>query len=301
VTERAGEVHQLVRTFHSTCIVSDYERTVDALAALGGLRVLEYSALELVGRRGGMTWIGDGSIEVGQPIVADHAAQRFVDRFGGGMHSLAFQVAHLDATLDHLGSAGVAVGTRPLDWFCFTDPRTTGGLLFEWSQRTVPEDPRTGAGEPPFTVEPLVDVRTQAFAGAVVPDPIEWAETYGEAFGLREAFRDTSAGLDHPVVGLAAPDSMLALYRLPGEASASLWGAIHDRARFHVLGLGVDDLEATHEALLGAGIRVLWRDDRCVTVDPHGAGDVGVVFIEGLLPGDARRPATGQSSTVARA
>jgi hypothetical protein len=270
-------------------MVPDYDGTITAMARLGGLRVLEYSEMELIGRRGGMTWIGDNSIEVAQPIVAGHATQKFLERFGPGMHSLAFEIEDLDATLDHLAAAGVALGTRPLDWFCFTDPRTTGGLLFEWSEHSVPEDPRDGAEAPPFLVEPVLDVKTQAFAGAVVPDPIEWAETYGDVLGLRETFRDSSAGAGHPMVGLAAPDYTLALYRLPGEeASESLWGAAHRRARFHALGLGVADLEAAHAALVAAGLRILWRDDRFVTVHPDDAGDVTVVVVEGGLPSDPR-------------
>jgi hypothetical protein len=285
VTPRA---HRIVRTFHSTCMVPDYDRTVGALGHLAGLRVLEYSAMESIGRRGGMTWIGDGSIEVAEPIVDGHPAQRFLTRFGPGMHSLAFQVDDLDASLEHLARSGIAVGVRPLDWYCFTDPRTTGGLLFEWSERTVPEDPRTGAAEPAFVGEPILRVRTQAFVGAVVPDPLAWAETFAEPLGLTETFHDPTAGVGHPVVGLAGPDSTLALYRMPGDSSELLWGAAHDRARFHVLGLGVDDLEAAYAALTGAGIRVLWRDDRCVTVDPDDAGDVTVVIVEGVLRGDPR-------------
>ena len=278
-------------------MVRDYDRTVDELAHLVGLRVLECSESELVGRKGGMTWIGDGSLEVAEPIVAGHAAQRFLDRFGPGMHSVAFQVRDLDATLERLASGGVRVGARPLDWFCFTDPRTTGGLLFEWSERTVPEDPRAGATEPAFVVDPVLDVRANAFTGAVVPDPIAWAETFGQPFGLVETFRDVDAGPGRPVVGLAGPDSTLALYALPGAASVGLWGASHDRPRVHVLGVGVPDLDAAHDALRAARVSVLWRDERFVVIDPSGAGDVTVAVVEGLLPGDRR----GQSTTDARA
>jgi len=288
--------HEIVRTFHSTCMVGGYDRTVDALADLVGLRVLECSESELVGRKGGMTWIGDGSLEVAQPIVADHANQRFLDRFGPGMHSLAFQVTDLDATLERLAGVGVAVGVRPADWFCFTDPRTTGGLLFEWSARTVPEDPRAGAAAPAFVVEPVLAVDTIAFVGAVVADPIAWAETFAEPFGLTETFRRSSAPPGQPVVGLAAPDAMVALFALPGDASGALWGAHHERARFHALGVGVADLDAAIAALTAARVDVLWRDDELAVVDPAAAGDVCLVLVGGRLTGDPR-----QSTTTARA
>jgi hypothetical protein len=269
-------------------MISDYDATIDALSRVAGLRVLEYGAAENIGRRGGMTWVGDNSIEVAQPIVAGHAAERFLLRFGPGMHSYALQVADLDATIDHLATGGVTVGVRPEKGFCFTDPRTTGGLLFEWSEFTVDEDPRIGAPVPPFTTEPLLDVRTHAFVGAVVPDPLAWADTFGPLFGLREAFRRTSSDAGEPVVGLAAPDCILALYELPGSRGTELWGADHPRARCHLLGLGVPDLDEAAQALAAAGIPLVRRDDSALVPEPGATGEVPLMLIEGLLPGDPR-------------
>jgi hypothetical protein len=281
--------HELVRTFHSTCMINDYDATVAALGQVAGLRVLEYGEAENIGRRGGMTWIGDNSIEVAEPIVDGHAAQRFLLRFGPGMHSYALQVADLDATIAHLGTGGVGVGVRPSDGFCFTDPRTTGGLLFEWSGFTVEEDPRVGAPVPPFLTEPILDVRTHAFVGAVVPEPEAWAEQFGPLFGLRESFRQPGRGPGEPAVGLVAPDCTLALYPLPGEESVALWGASHTRARVHVLGLGVPDLADAASALDRAGVDVLRRTETALIVDPAATGEVPVVLVDELLPGDPRR------------
>lgn len=269
-------------------MITDYDHTVDVLGRIAGLRVLEYGEAEEIGRRGGMTWIGDNSIEVGQPIVKGHAAERFVNRLGPGMHSYAFQVDDLDATIEHLVSRGVTVGVRPSQGFCFTDPRTTGGLLFEWSELVVPEDPRAGGSLPPHRVEPLLDIRTHAFVGAVLPDPLEWVDTFGALFGLTETFREPSAKPSHPVVGLATPDCTLALYRLPRAQSRELWGVEHTRARCHVLGLGVPDLTDARRALEQDGIPVLWRDDSYLAVDPAHTGEVPLILMEGLLPGDPR-------------
>jgi catechol 2,3-dioxygenase-like lactoylglutathione lyase family enzyme len=281
--------HQLIRTFHSTCMVNDYDATIAALGRLAGLRVLEYSALEYVGRRGGMTWIGDNSLEVGEPIVEGHSVERFLHRYGPGMHSYAFQVADLEATIGHLGAEGIAVGSRPGPTFCFTDPRTTGGLLFEWSNKTAQEDPRIGAPVPPYLTEPLLDVRTHAFVGALVPDPVDWAVKYGPILGLVEAFHNPGSGLGEPVVGLAAPDCILALYRLPGNESRALWGAEYSRPRFHVLGLGVGDLQEAVQALVRAEIPLIRQTDQAVVPDPKATGEVSVMLVDSLLPGDPRR------------
>jgi len=282
------EGHQLVRTFHSTCMITDYDATVAALSRVAGLRVLEYSEAELIGRRGGMTWIGDNSMEVAQPIVEGHAAHRFLLGFGPGMHSYALQVKDLNGTIAHLAEHGVTVGVRPAEGFCFTHPATTGGLLFEWSDFTVEEDPRIGAPVPPRTVEPLLDVQTHAFVGAVVPDPVEWAETFGPVFGLAESFRHVGVPAGDPAVGLVAPDCTIALYRLAPEDGVALWGADHARARVHVLGLEVPDLGVASRSLEEAGIGFVRRTDEVVVVRPGDTGEVPLVLVEELLEGDPR-------------
>src|SRR3954471_383979 len=96
--------------FHATAMVANYAAARDRLAALFGLTVLEYgeSSAPGVGRRGGMTWLGDNSLELGEPSVPG-AVERFVATTGGGMHSVACQVASVDETVDHLERYGVRV------------------------------------------------------------------------------------------------------------------------------------------------------------------------------------------------
>jgi len=81
----AGE-HKVRWLFHGTAMVNDYDATLDWLATYCGCRVLEYSEQLNPGiaRRGGMTWMGDNSLELGQPIIPGAASARFVERFGPG-------------------------------------------------------------------------------------------------------------------------------------------------------------------------------------------------------------------------
>ena len=60
-------------------MVADYDLATERLGSLTGLTVLEYgeSAEPGIGRRGGMAWVGDNAIEIGQPVV-DGAARQFV-------------------------------------------------------------------------------------------------------------------------------------------------------------------------------------------------------------------------------
>jgi catechol 2,3-dioxygenase-like lactoylglutathione lyase family enzyme len=275
--------------FHSTAMVPDYDLAVDRLAALFGLRVLEYSEADhpAVGRRGGMTWIGDGSIELGQPIVEGAQPDRFVQRTGGGMSGVALWVEDLAATVDHLAAHGVGMPVQ-LAGFGFTSPRETFGLHLEWSDFTVEEDPRLGAALPPHRAPPLVEVTHQAFVGAIVDDPIDAARGLGDRLGVPVTFEAPDAGPGDPGAGLSLGDCTLALFRLAPEASQELWGRGHERPRVHLLGLAVDDLAGARDALGRAGIAVLRERDHLLVLDTRTTAGVEVALVDHLLPGDPR-------------
>src|SRR4051794_38791934 len=93
--------HGVQYMFHSTAMVRDYDTACAQLARLAGLRVLECDERDDVGRRGGLTWLGDNGIEVGEPVGPDSAPGRFVDAHGGGMHSLGVEVRSIEAAIAH--------------------------------------------------------------------------------------------------------------------------------------------------------------------------------------------------------
>src|SRR5277367_2341231 len=205
--------HHVRWLFHSTAMVADYELAVRNLAAIVGLTVLEYSESTEpgIGRRGGMAWAGDNAVEIGQPI-GDGAAAQFVERFGGGMHSIALQVENLEATMAHLQQEQVHIAARPRPEMCFSDPRDTGGIFFQWSSFELPVDPRFGA--PP-------------------PDPLPTGRVLAPV--THHAFVDGAAPPGHPMVGVSLGDCTLALFPLPGDDGHTLWGRPYERARTHLL------------------------------------------------------------------
>lgn len=276
--------------FHSTAMVPDYDRAVGELQTIAGLRVLEYGESEQpeIGRRGGMTWIGDNSIEIGQPIVDTGGAARFVARHGGGMHSVALQVGDLDATVEHINRCGVRIAARPLPEMCFTDPRDTGGVFFEWAVFELDVDPRFGAAPPPYAVPPLMEIGEQSYTGALVDDPVYWADTFARLFGTEVTFEDPHAGPGSPRAGVSMQDSTLALYKLVPERSDSLWGRTYGAPRAHLMALRVDDLDEAAGALTEAGIKVVRTDDSTIIVDPDSTGGIQTAFVDRLLPGDPR-------------
>ncbi len=276
--------------FHSTAMVGDYDLACSRLARMAGLRVMEYSENPhpAVGRRGGMTWVGDNSIEIGQPIIETGGAARFVDRFGGGVHSVALQVADLDSTIAYLERHGVAIAARPAEWFCFSDPRQTGGIFFEWFDGSVPEDPRYGGTLPPYSQEVLLPVSRHAFVGAVVDNPSEWAKRFAALLGTEVLFDRASSDPSSPVAAVSLKDNVLALYDLPEDSSRKLWGMDLSRPRTHVVGFQVAQLAGLTERLTEAGFGVVRSDPDAIVVDPSSTGGVGVVLVADLLPNDPR-------------
>jgi hypothetical protein len=111
------------------------------------------------------------------------------------------------------------------------------------------------------------------------------------------AFRTPNAAPGEPAVGLAAPDCVLALYPMPEGDSLSLWGGEHPRARCHILGLGVPNVDEAAKTLAAAGIGVVRRTATSVVVNPAATGEVPLVLIDELLPGDPRQLAPVSQAT----
>lgn len=276
--------------FHSTAMVPDYDHAVARLGELIGLRVLEYSEAHEpeIGRRGGMTWIGDGSLELCEPIVEGAAPDRFVTRTGGGMQGVAIWVEHFGATLAHLEAQGCAMPVRMPDGFGFSSPRTTCGIQLEWSEFTVDEDPRAGAPEPAFAQAPVLEVTHHAFVGALVADPIADARRLAALLDTEVSFERGEGPAGEPAAGVSLGDCTLALYPLRPRESPSLWGRQHDRPRVHLLGVCVPELGKASRALADAGVRVLRAAPGTLVLDPDSTAGVELGVVDHLLPGDPR-------------
>jgi catechol 2,3-dioxygenase-like lactoylglutathione lyase family enzyme len=276
--------------FHATAMGPDYDAMLDPLARLFGARVMHRQQLEPpVGRDGGMVWIGDNSIEIGAPFGHDSPVAGFVERFGGGMHSVAVQVADLAATLRRVEPLGVEVAARISPEIVFTRPGATAGLVLEWASHVQDDDPRWGAALLPFTEPPVVAVDRMAFVAAVVADPVADGRRLAEVLDTELVDYGDGLGPDAPRVALDLGDSMLALYPLPPdeETSLAIWGGHHTRARCLALALSVVDQRVAERALAAEGVVVHHRgaDGRAVLVDGL---PFPVVLTETLLPGDPR-------------
>lgn len=275
--------------FHATAMVRDFDTVAAAMGELFGCRVLHVTTdAERIGRRGGMTWVGDNSLEIGEPAGDDSPVRSFIDRFGPGMHSLAVQVHDVDATADRLEAIGVRVASRPYAGLMFTRPSDTEGLLIEWYSNERDDDPRFGAGLPPAHREPTVLVGQIAYVGAAVADPQRSALRLAEIFGTSVLTMPRPAGPIAPATAVSLGDCALALFDLSATVhQAPLFGRPVDRPQVHTMALKVDDLSVAAASLRAAGIRVVRDGQGVVVPDPSEIG-VSVMLTDALLPGDPR-------------
>jgi hypothetical protein len=236
-----------------------------------------------------MTWIGDNSIEIGAPFGEGSSVATFVERLGGGMHSVAVQVPDVAATLARLEPLGVEVASRISDQIVFTRSGGTAGLVLEWASHVQDDDPRWGAPVPAFVEEPVVNVERVAFVGALVRDPVADGERLAEVLDTRLVAYEHDGAPDVPHRALDLGDCVLALYPIPPDPATSrtVWGGVHDRPRCLALGLTVADQTIAERALAAAGLEVHHRasDGRVVLVDGL---SFPIVLTEHLLPGDPR-------------
>jgi len=283
--------------WHATVMGADYDRLLDPLRRLFGAVVMHDLTSEdpRVGRRGGMVWLGDNSVEIGAPVGERSPIRGFVERMGGGMHSIALRlpdVAAFAALRERLAADAVEVAVALGDDVLFTHPRSTGGLMLEWSARRTDDDPRFGhelPAELPSERPPAVaPVARYGFVTAVVADPVRTAEQLAGLFGTDVVRAVPGAAAGEIAAAVSLVDCMLVLFALPDGSGAWPWGTPPDRARFHGHGLVVDDLAASLDALERVGVGVVAELEDAVLLDPL-ALPVPTFLSERPLAGDPRR------------
>ena len=81
--------------------------------------------------------VGDGHIELLQPLGPETAVGKFLEKRGPGLHHVAYRVENVEETLKALADAGVAlIDSEPRTGIrgsrvAFLHPKSTGGVLTE--------------------------------------------------------------------------------------------------------------------------------------------------------------------------
>ena len=115
----------------------------DLDAALGfyhdtlGLKMMERREVPEEGVEIAFLSVGEGRIELLQPLDEESSMARFLEKRGEGLHHICLAVGDVEATMERLRAAGAqplskelrvnAYGTR----YVFVHPRSTHGVLLE--------------------------------------------------------------------------------------------------------------------------------------------------------------------------
>jgi methylmalonyl-CoA/ethylmalonyl-CoA epimerase len=93
--------------------------------------------VESLGVEAAMLDVGDGHVELLQPLGPETPVGKYLDKRGPGLHHVAYAVDDIDATLGKLKDSGVEMidsearqGIRN-SRVAFLHPRATGGVLTE--------------------------------------------------------------------------------------------------------------------------------------------------------------------------
>jgi methylmalonyl-CoA/ethylmalonyl-CoA epimerase len=122
---------------HLGVAVDDLDAALATYERLFGAEVEHRATVEEQGVRAASLRIGDGRVELLEPLAADTPVGRFLAKRGPGMHHVAFEVSDLPATIAELAGAGAdLVDDSPREGLfglevAFIHPDSVHGVLAE--------------------------------------------------------------------------------------------------------------------------------------------------------------------------
>jgi methylmalonyl-CoA/ethylmalonyl-CoA epimerase len=122
---------------HLGVAVEDLEQALETYARLFGARVEHRATVDDQCVRAASLRIGDGRVELLEPLGGDTPVGRFLAKRGPGMHHVAYEVDDLRATLAELADAGAdLIDTTPREGLfglevAFVHPDSVHGVLSE--------------------------------------------------------------------------------------------------------------------------------------------------------------------------
>ena len=122
---------------HLGVAVDDLDAALSTYERLFGAQVEHRATVEEQGVRAVSLRIGEGRVELLEPLGADTPVGRFLAKRGPGMHHVAFEVSDLPATLAELARAGAdLIDEAPREGLfrlevAFIHPDSVDGVLAE--------------------------------------------------------------------------------------------------------------------------------------------------------------------------
>jgi len=127
----------LERIDHVGVAVSDLDAAAAVYTDTLGMSLAHRERVEEQGVEAMLLDVGEGHVELLQPLGEDSVVGKFIERRGEGLHHVAYAVDDIDAELARLKDAGVALiddaprrGIRN-SRVAFVHPKETGSVLTE--------------------------------------------------------------------------------------------------------------------------------------------------------------------------
>jgi methylmalonyl-CoA/ethylmalonyl-CoA epimerase len=139
-----GGMRFMIKKFdHVGFVVKSTDEAVALFSNLFGFKIVEPGTLQEEEFKSTLISKEDVAIELIEPTGQKGIIQKFVEKHGGGLHHVSVQVDDLDGEIERLKAKGVQFVTeKPLQVdasrVTFVHPRSTGGLLIELVQRSLP-------------------------------------------------------------------------------------------------------------------------------------------------------------------
>jgi hypothetical protein len=215
-----------------------------------------------------MLWHGGYPFLLLSPFGSGGYVERHLQRWGPGLHSLAWEIEDMwgaDARLRTrgLGITGVNIPGRHF----FVHPRDTHGVMVEFTDTYWRDDPRRGA--PAISEDGgVVQGELIAWVTALVADAEATASLLSDIAGAREApGLARRPGSIERTVDVMIGDLTIRLVT-PLSAESPGWVPFERGPRLYSYSLRVPDLDKALVTLEGQGVPVIGRVEGIATLDP---------------------------------
>jgi methylmalonyl-CoA/ethylmalonyl-CoA epimerase len=122
---------------HIGVAVEDLDEAVSLYRDSFAMREQHRETVEAFGVEAVLLEVGDGHVELLRPVDPESAVARYLERYGPGMHHVAYRTDDIDTALRQVRDAGLSLideeprtGIRQ-SRVAFLHPKSTGGVLTE--------------------------------------------------------------------------------------------------------------------------------------------------------------------------
>jgi methylmalonyl-CoA/ethylmalonyl-CoA epimerase len=125
------------RIDHIGVAVDDLDGAVKLYSESFGMREQHRETIEAFDVEAVLLEVGEGHVELLQPLSGESGIGKFLERNGPGLHHVAYQTADIDSALEQVKAAGLdLIDKEPRTGIrgsrvAFLHPKATGGVLTE--------------------------------------------------------------------------------------------------------------------------------------------------------------------------